>query len=516
MMEFDEQGKQLPAVNENSIRYQIRRKWNSLTIRKKRRLFIKIILFVCCLSALTYHAILLFSQYFSGKTVVSIRLDRIRPDTMPAITLCLPYGLRMDGMARRFPPLKAKYSEYKRLMDSINDYDYKNETLKDYLIDIFKNFTRFYDKQNMSLDYMFDSDVSIPYDLWKDSEKLVTPGDKVDDFLIKLELIGVRNNMVMQHVDMHPVVSVVAERPSHIRKCFTFFSELNPAWRNIKFNLNEVTLIFRHNKYWFPPNMYETPSGKNKIHFSIHSANATPYDLRSENFINLKMDHTYQVAFSTIKTIRLKPPYETNCHDYDPDNIFERERTRSDCRYKCFEMELVGRKDCCIDTNKNRQTCRKCTLWSTNFIQHHFAQRSHMCPYGLRDDCALVADDMCEELCQKSCHTCYYNVDIKDKNRIQGRDPWDKVLYIELAHNPLLDQTVEHSPEMSFISFIANMGGLIGMWLGLSAFIILETVMKLALAHRYGFQKPTSDFLSFISFIANMGTDRLVLLIKNY
>ncbi|CAG2107824.1 unnamed protein product [Medioppia subpectinata] len=453
--------------NPNSIRYQLRKKWQSMTIRKKRRLIIKIILFIVCLSLLTYHSLLLFAQYFSGKTVVNIILERIRPDPMPAITICYPYGLRMDGMARRFPELRDQWLHYKRLMDSINEYDYKNETLKEHLIDIYENFTKFYDKQNLPLDYMFDSDVSIPFDLWKDSGINDDGNHTQRSYLIRITLYGVKNHQVMRHMEVNPIVSVVAEEPGHIRKCFTFFSELNPKWRQFQFNFNEVLLTITHSKYWFPPNLYDQPSGKNKIHFSLHAANATPYDLRSENFIKLKMNHQYQVQFSTIKTVRLPAPYETRCREYDPDAVRQQERTRSDCRYKCFMNDILSRRLCCLDRRDySDRTCKSCTLWSTNFIQYHFGQGTRMCPHLLKDSCALVADYRCDDVdrCERDCQTCLYD---------------DKEVFVELQHNPLLDQTVTHEPEMSPISFIANMGGLIGMWLGLSAYIVLDTLMKL-------------------------------------
>ena len=132
-----------------------------------------------------------------------------------------------------------------------------------------------------------------------------------------------------------------------------------------------------------------------------------------------------------------------------------------------------------MDREYNLQTCSNCTLWSTNFIQYHFGKGSHMCQYNRKGRCALVADDICEELCLDECHTRYYNVDIKDKNKLLDTNPWNPEIRLRLKHNPLLDQTVEHSPEMSFISFVANMGGLIGMWLGLSAYAILQTGLNL-------------------------------------
>ena len=102
-----------------------------------------------------------------------------------------------------------------------------------------------------------------------------------------------------------------------------------------------------------------------------------------------------------------------------------------------------------------------------------------MCPFNRRLQCGQVAAEKCDVVCRQDCRTSYYDVFIDDKVKVPKVKPWDKMIGINLRHSPLPDQMVEHSPEMSFISFIANMGGLIGMWLGLSAYAILQTGLNL-------------------------------------
>ena len=49
----------------------------------------------------------------------------------------------------------------------------------------------------------------------------------------------------------------------------------------------------------------------------------------------------------------------------------------------------------------------------------------------------------------------------------------------EIVHNKLPDIFLTHIPEVSFIEFICNFGGLLGMWLGFSVWTILDDVTKL-------------------------------------
>ena len=48
------------------------------------------------------------------------------------------------------------------------------------------------------------------------------------------------------------------------------------------------------------------------------------------------------------------------------------------------------------------------------------------------------------------------------------------------------DMVVTHFPSITFIQFVCNFGGLLGMWLGLSVAVIFDHVIKLA---RFSFRK---------------------------
>ena len=60
----------------------------------------------------------------------------------------------------------------------------------------------------------------------------------------------------------------------------------------------------------------------------------------------------------------------------------------------------------------------------------------------------------------------------------QTRSEFDKSLSISIQHNHIHDVYLHHLPETTFISFISNFGGLLGMWLGISAFMIFEKTIR--------------------------------------
>ena len=84
----------------------------------------------------------------------------------------------------------------------------------------------------------------------------------------------------------------------------------------------------------------------------------------------------------------------------------------------------------------------------------------------------------CEEKCQKDCFNQFYDFDVKEKTKLSSTSKWDKNIYIVITHNQMPDQVIKHMPEMEFITFMGNFGGLLGLWLGLSAFAIIDLVLK--------------------------------------
>ena len=69
---------------------------------------------------------------------------------------------------------------------------------------------------------------------------------------------------------------------SNGKKCYTFFSDLNEKWREFKMKLNNIYINIYHDKYWFPPNIYD--KYRNQILFAMHSSRTIP-DLMKKKII---------------------------------------------------------------------------------------------------------------------------------------------------------------------------------------------------------------------------------------
>ena len=80
----------------------------------------------------------------------------------------------------------------------------------------------------------------------------------------------------------------------------------------------------------------------------------------------------------------------------------------------------------------------------------------------------------CMDKCRPECHNRYYNNDF-DSQEITDTD---YLTFIYIHHNQLPDQLTEHIEDMSFIDFFGTFGGLLGIWLGLSAFAIFKTMFN--------------------------------------
>jgi hypothetical protein len=133
------------------------------------------------------------------------------------------------------------------------------------------------------------------------------------------------------------------------------------------------------------------------------------------------------------------------------------------------------------------QTCGQCI--------HHFGvllRKELLKEYGTEKFCNFewinktqCNNDMVSELrlkectkeCQYDCDKQIINFNVKRYDKLsKSESNMKSTIYI--SHSRLPDQKIQYLPEMSFVSFIANFGGLAGMWLGLSAIALYDFVFK--------------------------------------
>ena len=137
---------------------------------------------------------------------------------------------------------------------------------------------------------------------------------------------------------------------------------------------------------------------------------------------------------------------------------------RSDCVNECYQDKMrqlckvdrglfmsnsLLRKDYLVDGNEKLLSC-----YDAEFNHNNFS---------IKKDC--------EKMCKPECDIKYYPFQIK-KATDNGRR-------IFIRHGEFPDIFIEHIPKMSLMGFVCNFGGLLGMWLGLSLFSILNNSFNL-------------------------------------
>ena len=389
------------------------------------------------------------------------RYEKIKYDGIPGITFCFINPIILNGLSERYPELKTMYDNYTKLMEYLNSNEIKlnvSEYKKALNVSkhIYKYFTDYYSDKNLPISDYFDPNITIPM-----------------AFNVELEGLDKYGNE-FHLVDSDPLISSVINARGYKPKCFTFFSQLKPKWRRNDLSTNLIKIVIRHNDSWYPSLFHNNGA----IFFSIHSANATLYSIGSNNFHSLKMGYEYEMYYLVTKTQLLPPNYETMCREYDPEDSDE-ERSRSDCRIKCF-FDKYFDSECCLDDLGHKTKCDRCLPSHILMIRTYLTNLTKLpyCNRPLNKLCIKAIENNCENKCR---HECYYNhIEIYIRSEIIKDNPLSpKPLRIQLYHNDLPDTIVTHSPAMTTIEFLSNFAGLLEMWLGLSAVVVLEYLFNI-------------------------------------
>ena len=147
---------------------------------------------------------------------------------------------------------------------------------------------------------------------------------------------------------------------------------------------------------------------------------------------------------------------------------------RSNCIKHCIQQKFD---DCKKLIGNDIKEClyERGTLWTMDDFYH--SQNVKPCQYD-NDYCyagIFKFKSKCQSNCDMKCVNRYYNYEVKTSinyEKIQN------FTYIYINHNQMPDQITEHIPEMTFIQFASNFGGLLGMWMGLSFLAILKFSLK--------------------------------------
>lgn len=214
------------------------------------------------------------------------------------------------------------------------------------------------------------------------------------------------------------------------------------------------------NPKWIPP-FGEKLFIKNiefpEVVLTIHSPNAVPIIYEMDG-TEITKSQNHMLRFSKITVNSLKAPYNTNCHDYrlgSNDDL----QSQNDCIFKCILISTKQKCGNCIPqwiiTRRDliQEEDRFCAVYKTCY--QYFVSN------------AIVNE--CKTKCRPDCHQMDYKITLKT-HELEIRD----IFTVAIRYESSMQMTITHSPDMTFIVFLANASGIFGIWMGINVLSLFD------------------------------------------
>lgn len=200
----------------------------------------------------------------------------------------------------------------------------------------------------------------------------------------------------------------------------------------------------------------------------LHEAKATPREL---SMVVLDVDSQYSVRYSRVVIKRLKPPFDSDCRRYHDD----RETgavSQSDCIARCFVQSL----------SRNASLGFFSHFFNyQNFVMHKelFPKEAKMSDFLTRDFPDIKKEEFrpleldCEKECQPDCEETLYLFKESKVERVPSRKA-----ETGLEHDFRADLFYEHLEEIGPVDYLSNVGGVAGMWVGVSLISCFSAMLE--------------------------------------
>ena len=427
-------------------------------IKQVLKLIPRIVLIIFCIVEFCAYGGRMTISYFSYDTVVKVNYLTDEESIVPGITICFPFFSIWDQIKMKYP----KFESYTKLsLDKLNQL--KKQSIENPMKIWINDFkleingsqigpTQLYDLfQNKSFQEISLLDIfnlSVPVDFDYNGTKIKTvDGDIIMNKKIKSNKISNEKKE-----------SIIFDHKEKCRKCFTLYRNGNIFDNQIPFEGIKVKI--NYNQDWFRE---EFASSFDYL-FVVHKPNFIP--MANENsYIRLKPNREYIILFSRIKKYLLKYPFKTDCFEYK-EKLLNQEHCLADC------LEILS-KDKCGDCEP------RFNLQLKNFVR---SKTVKICNFSF--DCGKEewnydeAKNDCETKCKADCYTEFYDYFVTSDKPHERNDSINTTI-IRIIHKTIPDVEIRHFPEFTWNSYVANMGGLAGMWLGFSAISLYDWIMIL-------------------------------------
>lgn len=427
-------------------------------LKQVLKLIPRIILIIFCIVEFCIYGGSITVSYFNYDTVVKVNYLTDKESIVPGITICFPFFSTWDKIKMKYPKFES-YTEFSlNQLNQLKKQSIENSMktwISDFklqingsqvgpreLYDLFQNKSF----QEISLLDMFN--LSVPVDFNYNGTKIKTVDGN----------ITMTKKMKSNKISNEKIESVMFDHKDKCRKCFTLYGNNNIFDNQVPFEGIKVEI--NYNQDWFRE---EFISNFDYL-FVVHKPNFIP--MANENsYIRLRSNREYIILFSRIKKHLMKSPHKTNCFEYK-----EKLLNQEHCLASCLEKSS---KDKCGDCEP------RFNLQLKKFVR---SKTIKLCNFSF--DCGQQewnydeAKNDCETKCKADCYTEFYDYFVTS-DKPHERDDSINTTIIRIIHKTIPDVEIRHFPEFTWGSYVANMGGLAGMWLGISAVSLYDWVVIL-------------------------------------
>ena len=276
--------------------------------------------------------------------------------------------------------------------------------------------------------------------------------------------LGVYDNVVDEResliIDDEPIESIVFKGSANWKKCFTFFSHTRETWRQTRRMIKRISIKVIFKNLWYPISDFQ----KDGYEIAVHNPDEWPQDmLMLDSFKDIDINYNMVVTNqSDAKDI-------VQCVDYDLDSGQPRETMQTECLKHCMQ----DLQEQCTNCSRSEVKClfHNPYQWTRDQIGDSKMRVTNLHYF----DCygsELRFEAQCKARCRTKCVNRVYSHQMKS-----SVDSFESSVHI--THSQLPDQLTELKPKMSWIDFFSQLGGLFGLWLGLSLYAISGYVVKL-------------------------------------
>ena len=167
---------------------------------------------------------------------------------------------------------------------------------------------------------------------------------------------------------------------------------------------------------------------------------------------------------------------KVSIHDYPRDGndkckVYEHGHLRSDRQVECLAEKLEDEFSGKVNIFMAKHFIRKEKV--DQLQDYIWRSGQSMSVYGVWERVKTL-EEQCSKTCAHDCHESHYFYEITSNGRTDSSET-QSLSSITVEHNRLPDVFIRHMPETTFISFVSNFGGLLGMWLGISILSLFDT-----------------------------------------